>query len=53
LGANLIVPPVDWVDPPVRIDNVYRTLMCAVDADGNEVAGIRLPPIGVPLGTGR
>src|SRR5207249_8906022 len=50
-GANPIVPPVDWVDPPARIDNVYRTLVCAVDADGNEVAGLRLPPIAVPLGT--
>ena len=42
-GANQIVPPVDWVDPPVRIDNVYGTLVCAVDADGNEVAGLRSP----------
>jgi hypothetical protein len=50
-GANQIVPPVDWVDPPTRIDNVYGARVCAVDADGNEVAGIRLPPIGVPLGT--
>jgi hypothetical protein len=29
----------------------YGTLVCAVDADGNEVAGVRLPPIAVPLGT--
>jgi hypothetical protein len=50
-GANQIVPPVDWVNPPARIDNVYGTLVCAVDTDGNEVAGIRLPPIAVPLGT--
>src|SRR5271166_4673347 len=50
-GANPIVPPVDWVDPPVRIDNVYGARVCAVDADGNEIAGIRLPPIAVPLGT--
>jgi hypothetical protein len=50
-GANQIVPPVDWVDPPVRIDNVYGARVCAVDADGNETAGIRLPPIAVPLGT--
>ena len=49
--ANQIVPPVDWVDPPARIDNVYGALVCAVDTDGNEVAGIRLPPIAVPLGT--
>jgi alpha/beta hydrolase family protein len=51
LGANQIVPPVDWVDPPARIDNVYGALVCAVDGDGNEVAGLRLPPIAVPLGT--
>src|SRR6266404_3821108 len=50
-GANQIIPPVDWVDPPARIDNVYGALVCAVDAEGNEVAGIRLPPIAVPLGT--
>jgi len=50
-GANQIVPPVDWVDPPARIDNVYGALVCAVDTDANEVAGIRLPPIAVPLGT--
>jgi hypothetical protein len=50
-GANQITPPVDWVDPPARIDNFYGALVCAVDADGNEVAGIRLPPIAVPLGT--
>jgi len=50
-GANQIVPPVDWVDPPTRIDNVYSARVCAVDADGNEIAGIRLPPIAVPLGT--
>jgi hypothetical protein len=29
----------------------YRTLVCKVDADGNEVAGIRLPDIAVPLAT--
>jgi len=50
-GGNQIVPPVDWVDPPARIDNVYGARVCAVDADGNEIAGIRLPPIAVPLGT--
>ena len=50
-GANRIAAPVDWVDPPARLDNFYGTRVCAVDADGNEVAGIRLPPIAVPLGT--
>ena len=50
-GANHIGPPVDWVESPARPDNFYGTRVCAVDADGNEVAGVRLPPIAVPLGT--
>jgi hypothetical protein len=50
-GANEIVPALDWVDPPAGIDNVYGALVCAVDTDGNEIAGVRLPPIAVPLGT--
>jgi hypothetical protein len=50
-GANRIAAPVDWIDPPARLDNFYGTRVCAVDADGNEIAGIRLPPIEVPLGT--
>ena len=33
------------------LDNFYGARVCAVDADGNEIAGIRLPPIAVPLGT--
>ena len=32
-------------------DHTYRTLVCRVDKDGNEVAGIRLPDIAVPLAT--
>jgi hypothetical protein len=50
-AANRIAAPVDWVDPPARLDNFYGTPVSAVDADGNEVAGIRLPPIAAPLGT--
>jgi Alpha/beta hydrolase domain len=50
-GANRIVPPVDWINPPGHVDNVYGARVCAVDANGNEVAGILLPPIAVPLGT--
>jgi hypothetical protein len=51
-GANRIAAPVDWVDPPEEgPERFYETFVAAVDADGNEVAGIRLPPIAVPLGT--
>jgi hypothetical protein len=50
-GANRILPPCDWVEPRPREDLAYGTLVSAVDADGNELAGIRLPAIAVPLGT--
>ena len=48
--TNTVSPPGDWVKP-VAGDKVYRTLVSKVDADGNEVAGIRLPDIAVPLAT--
>lgn len=51
-GGNRITPPVDWVDPPEGgTAQHYETHVSAVDGDGNEIAGIRLPPIAVPLGT--
>ena len=31
-------------------EHPYRTLVPAVDADGNELAGIRLPEVAVPAG---
>jgi hypothetical protein len=50
--------PIDWVDPPGspgnedgKADGTYVSLVSAVDADGNEVAGVRLPPVAVPLAT--
>ena len=36
---------------PPKVGPRYRTLIPAVDADGNELAGIRLPDVAVPLGT--
>lgn len=36
--------------PPV-VGKPYANLVAAVDADGNEIAGIRLPDISVPLAT--
>ena len=40
----------DWVNPK-EVPSPYRPQVSTVDADGNEVAGIRLPDIAVPLGT--
>ena len=38
--------------PPAPVPGkAYRVLVPKVDADGNEMAGIRLPDISVPLGT--
>jgi hypothetical protein len=51
-GDNPVLPPVDWADPPEASPPApYATFVSAVDADGNETAGIRLPQIAVPLGT--
>ncbi|OBK53080.1 alpha/beta hydrolase domain-containing protein [Mycobacterium kubicae] len=36
---------------PVQLGETYVDLVSAVDADGNEVAGIRLPAIAAPLAT--
>jgi hypothetical protein len=48
--TNQVAPPGDWVHPKPAAQ-AYRTLVCKVDADGNEAAGIRLPDIAVPLAT--
>ncbi len=36
---------------PPKIGKRYKNLVPAVDSDGNELAGVRLPDITVPLGT--
>jgi len=36
---------------PPKTGEFFRTLIPAVDADGNDRAGIRLPDVAVPLGT--
>lgn len=36
---------------PPRYGDLYRTLVSAVDADGNEVAGVRMPEVAVPVAT--
>jgi hypothetical protein len=41
----------DWVKPEMDMSKPYRPLVTQVDADGNEIAGIRLPEIAVPLAT--
>ena len=49
---NRIRPPVDWVDPPASdAGPFYAARVPAVDTDGNERAGVALPPVAVPLGT--
>ena len=59
-AGNRFGPLGDWIDPPgtrpmavakLAGARLYGTRVSAVDADGNETAGIRLPPIAVPLAT--
>ena len=49
--ANEIGVLKDWVKPEMDMSKPYRPLVTQVDADGNEIAGIRLPEIAVPLAT--
>jgi hypothetical protein len=46
-GADEGIPTV----LPPKVGKPYANLVSAVDADGNELAGIRLPDISVPLAT--
>lgn len=48
---NPIGAPVDWTAPPAAPVNPMPSFVAAVDADGNEVAGLRLPHLAAPLGT--
>ena len=41
----------DWKNPQPDAAKAYTTLVSKVDSDGNELAGIRLPDIAVPLAT--
>ena len=49
-AANDVVPLLDWTDP-MPAPRAYAALVPQVDADGNEIAGIRLPDVAVPTGT--
>lgn len=48
-AANDVATVDDWTDPQTPVQT-WRALVPQVDADGNEIAGIRLPDIAVPHG---
>jgi hypothetical protein len=50
-AANRLAPFDDWVAPKPEVARAYVTLVTKVDADGNEMTGIRLPGVAAPLGT--
>ena len=50
-GPNLLRGKIDTHPPRPIKDGAYKILVPKVDADGNDVAGIRLPTIRVPLAT--
>jgi hypothetical protein len=45
-----VAPLDDWTNPAPAV-RAYAALVPQVDAGGNEIAGIRLPDIAVPVGT--
>lgn len=47
--GNSLVLFDDWINPIADPAKAYRPLVPKVDKDGNEVAGVRLPDISVPL----
>jgi hypothetical protein len=49
-APDSIDPPGEWVHPE-RVATPYVALVPAVDRDGNDLGGLRLPDIAVPLGT--
>jgi hypothetical protein len=49
--TNAVVRFADWVNPKAEGGPQYRALVSKVDTDGNEIGGIRLPDIAVPLAT--
>ena len=49
-GPEYAATRVISIEPP-RIGEPFRVLVPQVDADGNDVSGIRLPELTVPLGT--
>jgi hypothetical protein len=49
-GPQYATARVITIEPP-QTGEPYRVLVPQVDADGNDVAGIRLPEVAVPLGT--
>jgi hypothetical protein len=49
-APNDVVSLGDWTDPQPP-SHAWQPLVPQVDADGNEIAGIRLPDIAVPRGT--
>jgi hypothetical protein len=50
-GPNLIRGKIDIHPPRPVKDGAYKVLVPKVDVDGNDLAGIRLPTIRVPLAT--
>jgi hypothetical protein len=50
LGPAYATDHVITLEPP-GLGTPYRILVPQVDTDGNDVAGIRLPEVAVPLGT--
>ena len=50
IGNDLVLYG-DWINPKPDPRKAYKPLVSSIDADGNELGGVRLPDIVVPLAT--
>ncbi|HEV8585491.1 MAG TPA: alpha/beta hydrolase domain-containing protein, partial [Methylomirabilota bacterium] len=50
-AANQVGPVDNWVDPKRDAASPWVSLVVKVDADGNEMTGVRLPDVAAALGT--
>ncbi|MBN3787984.1 hypothetical protein G3N94_13905 [Burkholderia sp. Ac-20353] len=39
------------INPPIATGEIYPAFVSTVDDDGNEIAGVRLPPVAAPVAT--
>ena len=49
--GNELVLYGDWINPKPDPAKAYKPLVSSIDADGNELGGVRLPDIAVPVAT--
>lgn len=50
-GPQFSTAGIMTINPPQATGQIYPSFVSTVDSDGNEIAGIRLPPVAAPVAT--